>query len=271
MSIYFIHCIICKQKFKTVLSHQVTCNEVCRKTHLKNRITISILKRGETRKSIFCPTCNTFIEKPKAHQSYCDKKCTKKGRSFREPIINICIICHNNFHAPSRKTCSDKCRKALNSRTHLGRIPSKESIDKGLKTLYENIKNKKTKRYKVGSFYSLKMNKKFIYRSSWECRFYKCLDEDYNVVEYNAEPFGIEYVYQNKIRHYYPDILLKNNLTFKLIEIKPQRMVEKPENKAKFEAAKKYCSENSLLFEVWTEKNNPYLTEKELENWRKIL
>lgn len=57
-------------------------------------------------------------------------------------------------------------------------------------------------------------------------------------------------------RTYTPDIEIQN----KLIEIKPSVLVEKENNKYKFEAAKKYCFLNNMIFEIYTEKHFPLQT-----------
>lgn len=63
----------------------------------------------------------------------------------------------------------------------------------------------------------------------------------------SAEFVNIEYInYQGIKRTYRPDFILGN----KLIEIKPAKLINSPNNKLKFEAAKKYCEVNQLEFIV---------------------
>lgn len=63
----------------------------------------------------------------------------------------------------------------------------------------------------------------------------------------SAENIRIPYVnYDGKDRTYSPDFLVGN----KLIEIKPEKLIDSPLIKLKTEAALKYCKENSLEFEI---------------------
>ena len=113
------------------------------------------------------------------------------------------------------------------------------------------------------------------YRSSWELKMFMQLDENPNVVKWASEMIAIPYVNPlkpNVISHYYPDLLVtsigKNNKQItELIEIKPlkQAVEEKARtieekiavlvNKAKWEAAQRFCKLNKIIFRVITERN----------------
>jgi hypothetical protein len=63
----------------------------------------------------------------------------------------------------------------------------------------------------------------------------------------SAENIRIPYInYDGKDRTYSPDFLVGN----KLIEIKPEKLIDSPLIKLKTEAALKYCKENTLEFEI---------------------
>jgi hypothetical protein len=98
------------------------------------------------------------------------------------------------------------------------------------------------------------------YRSSWEKEVFESLDCDVSVEKYVVEPFGLEYVYDNKIRTYYPDLLIQyTDGSQMLVEIKPKDMIQYPIVRAKFRAACAYCKENGIRFKVWHNDNCPYL------------
>lgn len=97
------------------------------------------------------------------------------------------------------------------------------------------------------------------YRSNWEKQHIYNLENDGNVLSFIVEPFIIEYFY-DQTRNYIPDIIIiYADGTKKLVEIKPSHFLDAEINKCKFSAAQKYCDEKGIIFEVWTEKNNPYL------------
>lgn len=100
------------------------------------------------------------------------------------------------------------------------------------------------------------------YRSSWERAAVEKLDKEERVVSFEYEPLRIPYRRGGSFRFYIPDLLVRYYDGRKvLVEIKPDALVSHGQNLAKFAAARKYCAENDMLFEVWTEKSHPFLTE----------
>ena len=67
--------------------------------------------------------------------------------------------------------------------------------------------------------------------------------------------------FDGKERTYHPDFIEDN----KLYEIKPQNLVDTATNKLKFEAAKKYCEENMLIFIIETENSIQKLSDEEIK------
>lgn len=99
--------------------------------------------------------------------------------------------------------------------------------------------------------------KHFYFRSLLELSF---LVKHQNVE--NAEYIKIPYNdFDGKERTYHPDFIEGN----KLYEIKPQCLVNAATNKLKFEAAKKYCEENKLIFIIETENNIQKLSDEEIK------
>lgn len=94
------------------------------------------------------------------------------------------------------------------------------------------------------------------FRSSYEKKAYLKLDEDESVKTYSIEKVSIEYIHPNKkiTSQYLVDMLVEYyDGTKKLIEIKPEKMLEDSIVQAKIESAKIKASELGYEFEVWTE------------------
>jgi len=120
--------------------------------------------------------------------------------------------------------------------------------------------------------------KNIVYRSRWEFEFMKYLDKHPEVLKWSSEEVAIPYLYPIKklgkrrtIRKYYPDFLIETVNGKYLIEIKPLKETKPPRqkkdkrrflyetatyeiNKAKWEAATKWCKRNGIKFQVMTEK-----------------
>lgn len=102
---------------------------------------------------------------------------------------------------------------------------------------------------------STKTGKRYVYRSSYELKYFKLLDNDQNVATYESEFTSIPYELDGKSRHYVPDV----HVTYVdgsqcLVEIKPRSMRDIPMNVAKREAAIRYCDENGWKYAEWEPK-----------------
>ena len=123
---------------------------------------------------------------------------------------------------------------------------------------------------------------KIVYRSSWELRFMKYLDENSNIIQWASEELAIPYKspIDGRWHRYFPDFLVRmrdrnGNIVVKMIEIKPRAQSvppiprgkgTKPTKKylqevatyginiKKWEAAKDYCEDRKWEFVVLTEK-----------------
>ena len=143
-----------------------------------------------------------------------------------------------------------------------------------------------SKRYKQG-IYPIKNPDKYrgdhtkiVYRSSWELRVFKYLDDNPNVLEWSSEEIIIPYKspVDNKFHRYFPDIWVRmkgndGRIKTRLIEIKPETQSKEPEvkkritkryitevctyaiNQAKWKAAREYCLDRKWEFMVLTEKD----------------
>jgi hypothetical protein len=130
---------------------------------------------------------------------------------------------------------------------------------------YKTIfKPKNIKKY-VGDYTKIKC------RSLWERRVCKFLDENNSILKWSFEEIVIPYTspIDKKVHNYYPDFLVKFTDGSKeqcwMIEVKPKKQTILKENcskkdkitwiinKAKWDAADKYCKEHNILFKLLTE------------------
>jgi hypothetical protein len=118
-----------------------------------------------------------------------------------------------------------------------------------------------------------------IYRSSWEAKFMKYLDEHPDVIYWASEELVVPYrsPVDGKLHRYFPDFLVRKKNTqgiveTLMIEIKPANQTVEPTkkktinkqyinevmtwgvNQAKWKAAKEYCDDRKWRFLVLTEK-----------------
>lgn len=118
-----------------------------------------------------------------------------------------------------------------------------------------------------------------IWRSTWELKTMKYLDENPNIIEWSSEEIIIPYIspIDNRRHRYFPDFLIKVMLPDKsiktmLLEVKPLKETSEPKvqskktkkyltevmtwgvNSKKWEAAKEYCADRGWEFKILTEK-----------------
>lgn len=118
-----------------------------------------------------------------------------------------------------------------------------------------------------------------VYRSSWERKFMRFCDFKESVVAWGSEEFSIPYVspIDGKVHRYFPDFVAKikdkagKEKVF-VFEVKPAKQCREPSvpkrktklyeqrvttwgiNKAKWEAAQRFCAEHGWEFVLLTEK-----------------
>lgn len=145
--------------------------------------------------------------------------------------------------------------------------------------MIKRLKGKNLSNYSPINIKKYKGKIPIIVRSSWERMFCQWADMNDNIIEWSSESITIKYFdpTQNKIRRYYPDFLIKikdknNKIKKWLIEVKPYHETLPPKitrkkskktiihqentyirNKAKWEAANKYCNKMNWQFKVLTE------------------
>lgn len=118
-----------------------------------------------------------------------------------------------------------------------------------------------------------------IWRSTWEARVMKQLDENTNVLWWGSEELFIRYYnpIDNKIHRYFPDFVVKvqkkdNTTMTYLLEVKPEAQTKPPKqkrktrryleesktyiiNQSKWKAATEFCKDHGWVFKVLTEKD----------------
>lgn len=128
---------------------------------------------------------------------------------------------------------------------------------------------------------------KIVYRSLWELKFFKFVDEHPDIIWWSSEETSIPYLspIDGKYHRYFPDVILKKKIDettqeVLMIEIKPEKQTMPPDiakknktptgrvstrylrevktwgiNDAKWAAARKYCEQKGWKFVIMTEKN----------------
>lgn len=131
---------------------------------------------------------------------------------------------------------------------------------------------------------------KIIYRSSWEARFFKIMDEDPDIVWWQSEEVVIPYLspIDGRIHRYFPDVVYHKVIdgvpTTVMVEIKPAVQTVEPNpanrnktktgrvsrrylnevkrfgiNDAKWKAAEAYCKQRNWKWVKLTEHDLKYL------------
>jgi hypothetical protein len=117
-----------------------------------------------------------------------------------------------------------------------------------------------------------------IYRSLWELRVMRYLDDNSNVLEWKSEEIAIPYVspVDNRYHRYFPDFIIKvktpdGKTQTMMIEVKPKNQTKEPTkkkkitkqyinevttwgvNQSKWKAAEEYCLDRGWKFKILTE------------------
>jgi len=112
-----------------------------------------------------------------------------------------------------------------------------------------------------------------IYRSSWELRVMKYLDNQPKVEWWASEEMFVRYrsPIDERVHRYYPDFVVKTKEKTFMLEVKPFHQTQKPKqkrrtkkflqeaatyaiNQEKWRAADIFCREHGWLFKIVTEK-----------------
>lgn len=112
------------------------------------------------------------------------------------------------------------------------------------------------KMYKKGKHKNKKTNQYEYYRSNFELVYMKKYDLDDNIITYTVKHgIRIEYEYNDKLHSYIPDFLVEyKDGSKKIIELKG-RVYDEGILSRKIEAAKQYCKNNNMEFEIIYQKD----------------
>jgi hypothetical protein len=267
------NCEHCRQVFETKRKETKYCSSSCSNTACKTHDDVALsckecgydfMKKYIDRDKLFCSRSCATVHQNKI--MFSDDKIKNKISQTKKRQYETGEVVHpffgKNLTVEHKQKLSDTKTKegkwkGQNNPAYGGQ--SKEVREKMSKTRAERIQSGEIKLSKGECVFFQKANKEVFARSSWEKDYIQKIDQDENIISAIFEPFVISYEYDQG-RNYIPDILIiYKDGSKKLIEIKPSYFLDAEINKCKFSAARKYCEEKDMIFEVWTEKNNPYL------------
>jgi hypothetical protein len=104
----------------------------------------------------------------------------------------------------------------------------------------------------IGKFPSIKMGRMVAFESLLERDFIYLLDYAEEVTWFEEQPLTIEYQEGGKTLHYTSDFHVVEGGENVLVECKPERFVEKDENRRKFVAARNWCAQRNWAFRIVT-------------------
>jgi len=105
----------------------------------------------------------------------------------------------------------------------------------------------------IGRFPSLKLERMVDFESLIERDFIYVLDFEQDVEMFIEQPLSIEYEQAGRILHYTPDFWIIKTGQPILVECKPEKRVDLPENQRKFAAAQRWCGARGWQYQVVTE------------------
>lgn len=119
---------------------------------------------------------------------------------------------------------------------------SKKNKNKKIHVYFNRKKANGKTNYLSGKHYSPKNKKEFVYRSSYELKFFLMLDLDPKVKSYEVESLKIPYRDINGVsRNYIPDVIvLYKTGRLEVCEVKPNAMLDDITVKLKAQACKTY-------------------------------
>lgn len=256
-------CQYCKHEFQSNHPAYLYCSEACK---------IEYKRPGRVEN---CLECNNKIERIRKSAKFCSVKCRRKFeyKKLNPFLKKNCKICNKEFK--TRKETTMCCSRSCANKTWVHKLKKEKVVKmcKNCQKTYEVYPSAKDKRiccskscaaafrmrsgqhFEQGSYYSTKTRRNVKYRSSWEKTLMENLDKNNSILSYLHEPMAIQFKFKNKDKNYIPDFLIYSTKNIKLIELKPKKFLKTEENQAKFKAAREFCKERGIIFEIWTEKD----------------
>lgn len=281
-----VMCQICGYKHPTTIQNhirwqhpEINCKEYMNKYDAE--ITSEELKRKRTKKSSVKK--GSMSEQEKLKRSKANKKFWSNNEGKKKEVAErMSFLAQNGQHPKQSKKAREQARqhmiemnksseqinrvkKALTGRKlsnerckaiskgHIGILHTEESKKKISETKlkkfangdYDHLNPGKIKGY----YYSIKMKKKFSYKSELELEYYKILDKSPNVKNWEVEKIKIPYKLKNKWHTYFPDVLVNGNEIHE-INSKMVWILNEEKKLLKMEAAKKYCKEKGWKYRI---------------------
>jgi len=104
-----------------------------------------------------------------------------------------------------------------------------------------------------GKFWSDKNGKYIYYQSFYEKRCLEMFEENQDIISFDRCKIVLIYQKHSKLKRYIPDFeVIYVGDVKKIVEVKPLKLI--PYNLEKINALKSYCLQNSISFEIYTEK-----------------
>lgn len=131
--------------------------------------------------------------------------------------------------------------------------------------------------YLNGRYYSQKNRKSFTYRSAYELKFFEQLDNDDDIISYEAEAIDVPYTDTNgKKKTYVPDVLAVHaDGSMTIYEVKPKVMLTNATVRLKALACRKHFAqlfegEDILIRFKFITEDDLFATSKEYNDFVKI-
>jgi len=126
-----------------------------------------------------------------------------------------------------------------------------------MKTTVKKKSRRRRSHYHKGSYVSTKTGQDCKFRSGWEEKFMKYLDETETVKSWSYESITIDYLSNKrtaKYRKYYPDFKVEYaDGLIEIIEIKPKKRLDQVVVKKKLAAALEWCGVHGFTLRIITE------------------
>src|SRR3990167_1840120 len=209
-----------------------------------------------------CLNCKIVFIVPynRRSRTFCSQSCANSGEfnamygltgenapSFGRPAWNRGLTKETS---PKLKELGQKISKLKNTPESI-KSRSETTTNNWMNGVYDEVDF--NSKFILGHHFSIKNQINHYYRSSWELVAFLYLDSIDEVESYQSEPFKIPFIDENNnSKNYLPDILISyKDGNKKLIEIKPERYLK--DNVDKINAGQKYCEENNITYEIWTQ------------------
>lgn len=203
-------------------------------------------QKDNTKRKWMCFVCGREFEEYDAYKTHI----VESHEEGREYVICPLVRCG----APVRDVrLHFKAKHPSETTPKIGQM--KALVWKDHSTRTGKMKQRKPK-FREGYLISAKNGgKEMHYRSGYECEVYECLECLPEIVQYDVEPFKIQYFFEGETHEYNPDLsVLFADGRVEIWEIKPSNQTSLPRNTAKWAACQQHCEARGWDFIVMTEK-----------------